>query len=137
MKNPGKDVVSTRIIFFEIAAFAFMILMIWLNEFFDIPYLLLGADKTPVNWKEASFETCITSAVGIFIVYYTIKMFNRMKYLEGIHPICASCKKIRDTNGIWQTVEDYIHERSEAEFSHGICPQCAEKLYPDCNPYKD
>jgi hypothetical protein len=51
-----------------------------------------------------------------------------IKTLKGIIPICASCKKIRDDRGYWNQIESYIHEHSEADFSHGICPEC-EKLY--------
>ena len=54
----------------------------------------------------------------------------RVKTLSGFLPICASCKKIRDDKGYWNQIEAYISEHSEAEFSHGICPQCAQKLYP-------
>ncbi len=54
-----------------------------------------------------------------------------LKVLRGMLPICASCKKIRDDKGYWNQIESYIREHSEAEFSHGICPDCAKKLYPD------
>jgi PAS domain S-box-containing protein len=50
--------------------------------------------------------------------------------LSGLLPICASCKKIRDDTGYWQQLEQYITTHSEAQFSHGICPDCARKLYP-------
>ena len=50
--------------------------------------------------------------------------------LQGLIPICAHCKKIRDDKGFWQQLEKYIQDRSEAEFSHGICPDCTEELYP-------
>lgn len=53
-----------------------------------------------------------------------------VKRLSGLLPICASCKKIRDDKGYWQQIEAYIRDHSEAEFSHSICPECAEKLYP-------
>jgi PAS domain S-box-containing protein len=56
---------------------------------------------------------------------------NKIKTLSGIIPICASCKKIRDDKGYWNQLENYINEHSEAHFSHGICPECAEKLYPN------
>jgi PAS domain S-box-containing protein len=52
------------------------------------------------------------------------------KLLSGLIPICASCKKIRDDQGYWNQLEKYIGEHSEAHFSHGICPTCAERLYP-------
>ena len=54
-----------------------------------------------------------------------------IKTLRGIIPICSSCKKIRDDEGYWHQVEVYIRDHSEAEFSHGICPECAKKLYPE------
>lgn len=59
------------------------------------------------------------------------KAMSEIKTLQGFIPICASCKKIRDDNGFWQAVEVYIRDRTDAEFSHGICPDCARKLYPD------
>lgn len=56
---------------------------------------------------------------------------SRVKTLSGLLPICASCKRIRDDRGDWNPIEVYIHDRSNAQFSHGICPECAKKLYPD------
>ena len=59
------------------------------------------------------------------------KALDEVKTLKGIIPICASCKKIRDDNGFWQQVEDYVSYHSDAVFSHGICQECEIKLYPD------
>jgi two-component system CheB/CheR fusion protein len=61
-----------------------------------------------------------------------------VKKLTGMLPICSSCKKIRDDEGYWKQIEAYISEHSEAEFTHGICPECAAKLYPgiDYEQYK-
>ena len=56
---------------------------------------------------------------------------NEIKVLSGLLPICASCKKIRDDKGYWNQIETYIRDHSEVEFSHGICPECAKKLYRD------
>ena len=56
---------------------------------------------------------------------------SQVKLLSGFLPICASCKKIRDDKGYWNQIESYIQQHSEAEFSHSICPECIEKLYPD------
>jgi hypothetical protein len=55
----------------------------------------------------------------------------QVRQLHGLLPICASCKKIRDEKGNWQALESYISGHSEAEFSHSICPTCAQSLYPD------
>ena len=56
---------------------------------------------------------------------------DTVKKLQGILPICANCKKIRDEDNQWHLMEKYISQRSDARFSHGICPECAKKLYPD------
>jgi hypothetical protein len=57
--------------------------------------------------------------------------FAKIKILSGFIPICASCKKIRDDQGYWNQLEAYIQSRTEAQFSHGICPDCMVALYPD------
>jgi hypothetical protein len=54
---------------------------------------------------------------------------QKVKTLSGLLPICASCKKIRDDKGYWNQIEAYIQDHSEAEFSHGLCPDCAKKIY--------
>ena len=59
------------------------------------------------------------------------KALTEVKTLSGLIPICASCKKIRDDKGYWNQIESYISDHSEAEFSHGLCPECMKKLYPD------
>ena len=56
---------------------------------------------------------------------------ERIKTLDGLLPICAQCKKIRDDSGYWNQIEGYIASHSKAEFSHSVCPTCARQLYPD------
>lgn len=60
-----------------------------------------------------------------------------IKTLRGILPICATCKKIRDDKGYWNKVETYIENHSDAQFSHGLCEECSEKLYRDEKWYKE
>lgn len=56
------------------------------------------------------------------------KSLADIKVLRGLIPICAMCKKIRDDTGYWQRVEDYIRQHSEADFTHGFCPECADRF---------
>ena len=56
---------------------------------------------------------------------------KEVQQLSGFIPICSSCKNIRDDEGYWNDIENYISEHSAAQFSHGICPDCAKRLYPD------
>ncbi len=55
----------------------------------------------------------------------------QVKQLRGLLPICMFCKKIRNDENYWQQIEDYIARHSDAEFSHGVCPECLEKQYPE------
>ena len=59
------------------------------------------------------------------------KALEEVKLLSGLLPICASCKNIRDDKGYWNEIERYISQHSEATFTHGFCPNCVKKLYPD------
>lgn len=65
------------------------------------------------------------------LIHELSEALSKIKTLKGLIPICASCKKIRDDQGFWQQIESYIRDHSEAEFSHGICPDCRDKLYPN------
>jgi len=56
---------------------------------------------------------------------------DKVKTLSGLLPICSHCKKIRDDKGHWNQIEAYLRDHSEANFSHGLCPDCAKKLYPE------
>jgi hypothetical protein len=56
---------------------------------------------------------------------------GEVRMLSGLLPICSNCKKIRDDSGAWHPIESYVHAHSEASFTHGICPVCAETLYPN------
>jgi len=55
----------------------------------------------------------------------------KVKLLGGLLPICAGCKKIRDDQGYWSQVDSYVQEHSEATFTHGLCPECIKRLYPE------
>lgn len=59
------------------------------------------------------------------------KALDEVKSLEGILPICAHCKMIREEDGEWTRIETYIRNRTKADFTHGICPECIKKFYPE------
>ncbi|MGR3319853.1 MAG: hypothetical protein ACUZ8O_15410 [Candidatus Anammoxibacter sp.] len=71
-----------------------------------------------------------------------VKALNEIKTLRGLLPICANCKKIRLENAdahiqeSWVQMETYISKRTDAEFTHGICPQCMKELYPELDRSK-
>ena len=91
------------------------------------------ARLSPLHMKE-------TGRDGVVIVLHDItervRLFEEIRTLRGIVPICASCKKIRSDEGYWQSVESYVSAHSYAEFSHGLCPECLRRLYPELTKEK-
>ncbi len=87
------------------------IIVFWIGNIFIIIGLIL------LNFQKVEIEL--------------LASMDEIKTLRGIIPICASCKKIRNDKGIWEQIETYIRDHSDAEFSHGICPECMQELYPE------
>lgn len=79
------------------------------------------ADTTILREREAALQKVITERD---------LALAEVRVLTGLLPICSHCKSIRDSQGAWQLLEKYVTERSEARFSHGICPTCVVKYYP-------
>ena len=70
-------------------------------------------------------------AIGILLHFHNYGILNEIKKLQGFLPICANCKKIRDDKGYWNQIEQYVQERSDAVFSHGLCPECAHEYFEE------
>ncbi len=132
MKILKTSFVLKRVITLEIIGFALIILFIWIDEIADIPYLILGSESTPINWTESIFESVIISSLGAATILITLRLLQRIKNLEEVLPICDYCKRIKDENNTWSQIEEYVRCRSDSEFSHGICPDCAIKLNRIC-----
>ncbi len=73
---------------------------------------------------------------GEKLIYELQNALREIRMLEGLLPICASCKKVRDDKGYWNQIESYVQERSSATFSHSICPQCMKTMYPQFDKLK-
>ena len=88
--------------------------------------LLVMAVAALVRWRTARLRSRarkLEAAVA--------EAMSSAKILRGLLPICAHCKKVRDDQGYWTRIEDYISQHSEADFSHGFCPDCIEKHYAE------
>lgn len=88
---------------------------------------IIGASAIARDITERKRE----EAEHLKLIQELTEALSQVKALTGLLPICAACKKIRDDQGYWQQVETYIAQRSQAEFSHGICPDCMKRLYPE------
>lgn len=124
-------------------------------ERFPTPVVVLTAYDTPELVERASaagvgayllkppdaheMDRAIAVAMARFDDVMELRRLNaelqdtlaKIKTLSGLLPLCSSCKKIRDDEGYWHQLEVYLRDHSEAEFSHGLCPECAKKLYPE------
>ena len=113
-------------------ALGFMVLMFNLDAmvdlfhhpeipYFDVEHIITGGVIAGV-----------TGALLLFLEIYIRRLeraIESVKRLEGMLPICASCKKIRTPDNEWQVIENYISKRTDATFTHSICPDCAQRLY--------
>ena len=124
----GKEQLINRIIWIEITGFLSIIMIIWLDEFIDIPHILFGAMATPPNYPESVFETFLIVLLALIIVILTNTILKRLEFFEGILPICSFCKKIQSESS-WIPIEQYISSYSKADFSHSLCPECTEVNY--------
>jgi hypothetical protein len=97
-----------------------------------ITYILINAFGVILSWRQNIERRRLFQALHRVRLANTqlTSALTELKTLRGIIPICANCKKIRDDAGYWHQVEIYIRDHSEAQFSHGLCPECIEKLYP-------
>jgi K+-sensing histidine kinase KdpD len=103
---------------------------------FRLMFLVLP-QSSPGQMASVALATALRGVVIGFLALWFARLAEferslqrRVKILEGMLPICAYCKNIRNDTGDWERMEAYISRRSEAEFSHGICPSCSEKHYP-------
>jgi hypothetical protein len=123
-----KDVITKRAILYQLIGYGILLFLIVGDEVFDFPHIIFGFPATPVNWAEASIEGAYIIVLAAFSIYLTKRFLKRIRFLEGFVPICSYCHKIRDDKS-WKSLEAYISDHSEALFSHGLCPECAEKHY--------
>ena len=91
------------------------------------------ADRELLARVQAIVRIIWTERDRDFLIEQLEKALATIKTLSGILPICSRCKKIRDDQGYWEEVELYVEKHSTAEFTHGICPDCIETLYPEIN----
>jgi hypothetical protein len=106
-----------------------------------VPLLRLAALATPLSPPDPIAFVLATLSRGVVVVLIGLwfarlgelerDLERRVAVLEGLLPICSFCKNIRNETGQWERIETYISGRSEAQFSHGVCPSCRKIEYPD------
>lgn len=120
--------VTKRVLIYETIALGIIIAFLWADELFDLPHIVFGAVASPVNWVESTIESAFVAILGIAAIVLSNYYLRKIKQLEGILPVCAVCKKIREGDE-WVPFEKYVREHSAADFTHGLCPECARPYF--------
>lgn len=123
-----KIILAKRIVLHELIGFLVVIAFLWIDEIFDVPHHIFGSEATPVNWIESALETGIVIFIALLIMSASLNCLGRVRHLEGFLRVCSFCKRIK-TKDDWIPLDQYIRDYSEADLSHGLCPDCAEKHY--------
>jgi hypothetical protein len=141
-KSPSSHATRARndLIVFALVGLLLFVVLVRLEAFENFA----NWSRTHETWQldEALVAAALLAFAGAF---YALRRWQDLKdevhrrqtaeaaqaRLQGLLPICAGCKKIRDDAGSWVAVEAYVSARTEAAFTHGICPECRQRLYPD------
>ncbi len=118
-----------RVLLFENIGFLALILLSWANEVLDLPRLAFGGN-TQVNWREAAMENFLVLIVWGVVYVVTKRILARLHYLEGFLRVCAWCRRIGQDD-TWLPLEEYFSKALNVRTSHGICPECKQKLLAD------
>jgi len=111
-------IARSRVIVFEAVGFCVAVAACWVTEWFDPPFSL----------QQVLVESGIILALGAATSYWTSRMIQRIRFLEGFMVICANCKKVR-VDDDWITIEQFLKSTSDVMLSHGMCPRCIEEFY--------
>jgi len=132
----GFDMKNKTLLRLIISQLVVLLLFLFLtvgNEIIDVPHYLFNDTSTSYSQRlgEILIELSIFFTVMALQIVLFRRLYKRIRILEGFIPICANCKKIRNEENQWEQIEKYITQHSLAQFSHGVCPDCAKLLYPE------
>ncbi len=148
----NKKIRTTTSLYVELLViFFFGVVLYFLSHKYNLFEMFYAISRQHQNWQLDELLSVSIYAVIVLLIFSIFRLIDitisnkillrqttklrkalsEIKQLRGIIPICASCKKIKDDQGHWQRVEAYLHEHADAEFSHGFCPECLKKLYPE------
>jgi hypothetical protein len=107
----------------ELFGFGAALLVIWLDEYVDVPFRYFGAPKTPPRPQEYWFETITVLLLATAIVIATLWVFRRLRIMEHLIQVCAWCHKV-NVGDEWVSFEQYMKRQHDVKSTHGICPGC-------------
>lgn len=117
--------------FWQLMTFVIMILLVWVNELHDVSAMMFNTPWQEINVYRACFLTAGVLVAGIICIGNTYLQQKRV--LNSLLSVCASCHKVRVSQQRWQQLEAYISENSLLTFTHGLCPDCMERMMQAIN----
>ena len=115
------------IIIVECSIFMLVLLIIWMDEFVDIPHHVFHASPAPYRIEEYLFETFSIVLLAIFVIITTYYFEKRIHQLESFLRVCAWCRKVF-VNDKWIDLEEYLSTEYQTKSTHGICPDCKNQV---------
>ena len=103
-----------------------LVILVWAKEVLDLPRLFFGAPPSEMDWLGASVLTIGVLACGVIVVAHTY--IQQKRIISGFISVCSYCRKVHVEKATWQQMEEYLENRTLAEFTHGICPTCYDKV---------
>ena len=117
---------SRSILWYEGFGFAMIILLSWADDLLHLPYHLFGGEYQS-HWRSSLLQTEVVVLVWVVVHRMTGRVLSRLHYLERMLRMCAWCRKIGDGDE-WLPMEEYFSAKFDMRTSHGVCPECAEKM---------
>jgi len=116
----------TYVALWQFIGFTLLLCMVWVSETMDLPNLFFGIPHEDIN----IFRACLISAAVILCAIIVVgNTYLQQKHIiSGLLLVCSSCQKIKVNEDKWKYMDEYVSEHSLAEFSHGLCPECYEKM---------
>jgi hypothetical protein len=121
---------SMTIIIAEVLMFIAMLIVLWLDEFIDIPYQLFGDPPTPFRLAEFIIETVTCTIMGLVLIIGTVLLLRKNERIEQFLRVCAWCRKVW-LDDSWIPMEQYLEKKHTLQSTHGICSECLLKVETD------
>ena len=112
--------------FWQVTTFILLILLFWVDQVLDLSSLWFDTEPQPFSL----FRGCVATIAVILVAIISVgnTYLQQKRIISGLLTVCADCRKIRITEGIWEHLDEFISEHSVALISHGICPNCYKKM---------
>jgi len=126
---------GTRVLLYEGAGFGLILFLSAFNNLLDLPYLLVGGEGAVSRWRCGALESVMILLIWAFVFSITRRLLRQLRELKGLLRVCAWCRRIRYGEK-WMSLEDYFAEGLHIGTTHGICPDCRQKVEDDTKEFR-